>query len=279
MALSRRYSLNLPTNTPNTTVIFDQSPDFLTRTVAIDNLSDYWLQVSCDGQHFVPPFSLGYLIVSNIGSARVSIVPIVPPGVPNLDPSTLSGGTVGITLYETAFNPSTGYQYSSSSIGLNDTVSGPQTLTGVGGFQMQYDFNNGVWKRAQVAHSESFIGLTSAARTVTTGNPTNLSSGNRKGVVVQLGITNIGTGSVSFQFISIGSFNSGVLIGTRQVGPFTSNGVFTFLTYPGIIPFALGGAGQNQYGFNAPISGRWNYQVVANNANPVTYTVEYQLLS
>ena len=133
---------------------------------------------------------------------------------------------------------------------------------GFAGFS-PYGFNNSTFDAWRNNLDVGAIITASAVTTTqTSSNQFNL---NGKGCIITLNVTNAGTGNITLHIQGLDSGGSSfydVLVGAA-VG---ANGLTVYQLYPGMVAVANSVA-------NAMLPRTWRVQVVANNANAITYTV------
>ena len=125
-------------------------------------------------------------------------------------------------------------------------------------------YNGSNWDR-QRGNTDAAAALINAVSTTSTQNSSDQTNYNGRGVKVALNVTNIGSGSITIAVqgkdITSGQYYT-ILTGLVV----TANGITTYTIYPGIAGVANASASDI-------LPRTWRVQVIANNANAVTYTV------
>ncbi len=132
---------------------------------------------------------------------------------------------------------------------------------------MAYDSNAGLWSRPRYRAGQSLNFLPSASRSTTQAGA-NQDGMEYRGIYVYVSITAIGTGSITVAIqASTGAGQVTILASAALV----ANGTTILRLFPGATPAANLTA-------NDVLPARWRLLVTANNANPVTYSVDYHLV-
>lgn len=125
-------------------------------------------------------------------------------------------------------------------------------------------FNNSTWDRQRGVNALSL--LTSAARTTTTDSP-DQTNYNWRGLILNVNVTSAGTGSITPSIQVKDSISNTYKTIWTAAAALTANGNYVYALYPGA------GAASFTEAVSILLSRTWRVEVVANNANSVTYSV------
>lgn len=204
------------------------------------------------------------------GAAASGAVPVGNPLLLGaVDPA--GGTTVNSLQVSSAATPNLRVGLYGTSTQATVTTSGSDgSATGTGNLQTQayaYGFNGTSWDRTR--HNTDVTLLASASRT-TTQNSGGITTYNARGINVYVNITAVGTGSITLNILGVDPV-SGSTYTILASAALVANAFTVYKVYPG-------GAVTANVSANDHLPRVIQVNVVANNANAVTYSVGYTLL-